>query len=499
MDHAYETGQHLVATLSGTTLDEIFISLVGRYKVGNILLSPANFTTFGQARELCAAIRDLVVRMTGTRPLIIFSLETLATKICVDADRLPTAMAIAATGDPGNAFTVARMLATKLRSIGVDLLFTNALEVAPDHHGLSQGTRFFSNESGTTGSFGIQMLRGIASAPMLCGAMHFPGGEPERVDPYAGLATNGKTRDDLEQCELAPFRKAVSEGLDAMMMSHAAYPAFDSEPLGATCSENIVTSLLKNEMGFDGLVCSADLGAHAITNHIGSGRAAIMGVIAGVDLIYASSQFEEIAQGITHAAETGAWESDKRQRSLDRILAAKERCARQKPDDSLQSDYQHVNRAIMERAITGGHLPDGHVPPIGDAPLFIDFDSSDSDEPAFSDYMSRVLGGTGVHTSKNPDNEEVIRLLGLTRTHSSVVIATMDAHANEGQLSLANAMAGTGLPVVVFALGSPFDLSYLAPNIHSFAVMDDTEQAFDAVAGILLGRREATGTMPVHL
>lgn len=496
MSDSPQLGQHLLISFRGTSLDQQFRRTVREHQAGNILLTSDNFGDARDAARLCGEIREVVTAETGNPPLIMLALEDIRETDLRAAQAIPSLMAVAATGDPTLAFTVGRALGGYWHAAGVDMLFTRALEILPEHRRVQHAIRWFSDDPGTTGLYGTEMLRGMRSACVLTGSLRFPGAAWAAFPAEGDVQVVGKTREELHGHELSPFEHAISTGsLDALMLDRACYHAFDTDPTPATCSRAIVTSLAREQLGFDGLVCSADLGLHTGE----TAQSARLAVRAGVDLVWAGTEADAVSSALSHALETRMWDRKEADRSHERILRTKRLAASWVAKEEKTEGMAGITRAITDRATCIVHLPEDRLPSLGTHPLCIDFACEKPAAFSPADMMADLLGGMSAHASGDPDQREIVRILSETGTRSSLVILTRDAHLRQGQLALANALAGTGLPVVLIALGSPFDLAYLAPNIAALAGFDDSPHAIESLCDVILGRRSATGSLPVHL
>jgi beta-N-acetylhexosaminidase len=265
-------------------------------------------------------------------------------------------------------------------------------------------------------------------------------------------------------------------------------------------------------MAFDGLVFSDCLEKGAIKDHYGTSRAAVEAIRSGVDLVLISHTYSLVAEAATAIAESirnGYIDSNEHAASVARITGTKNRFdspSEESFDTVGSEEHRTIAKAIMARSVCIGNMPTESLPDLGDQPLFLGCrpftttlaSNGESETPPFPDWMASQLGGKALVTPDDPTNEEIIALMEETRGATCIVIGTYNGHIRQGQLALANAMAGTGLPTIVCALRNPYDLVYLAENIHSFAVFEYTTLAFEAIRCVLTRERAATGVLPVH-
>lgn len=506
-------GQHLVAGLHGTTLDDSFRNLVQTFKVGNVILFKRNIKNTRQLRRLCTDIRNLILEETGVEPLVTIDEEGgMVSRLHDQATHIPGAMAIGATGDQGNAFTAGRIVAEELRALGIQCNLSPVLDINSNRLNPVIGVRSFSDNPDNVAEFGTAMYRGLADGKVLSVAKHFPGHGDTAIDSHKGLPLIEKTKEELLECELVPFIAAIEAGIPAIMTSHILFPGIEESSVPATLSRAVVTDLLRNELGYKGLVFSDCLEMGAIVDHFGTVHSAVEAIKAGVDLILISHTHqlvEEAFKAIADSFSNSYLDWEEHERSIGRILSAKETYPLTdlpSTKDVGSEEHKNVAKAIMARAICVGNLPLEESPELGEHPLFMGCRpfhttlASDGEtviEP-FAEWMADHIGGRATITGEDPTKEDIIALMEETRGATSIVIGTYNGHMKKGQLALANAMAGTGLPTIVVSLRNPYDLLYLAENIHSFAAFEYTPLAFEAIRCVLTKERSATGVLPVH-
>lgn len=506
-------GQHLVAGLQGTELDDSFRELIRTCNVGNVILFSRNIESTRQLRTLCTDIKNCIMEETSVEPFIMIDEEGgMVSRLHEGATHIPGAMALGATGDQGNAFTAGRIVAEELRAMGIQCNLAPVMDVNSNRMNPVIGVRAFSDKPDMVAEFGTAMARGLFEGKVMAVAKHFPGHGDTEIDSHTGLPTIDKSKEELLSSELIPFIAAINQDIGAIMTSHILYPALEEEPIAATMSRSIVTNLLRHELGHTGLVISDCLEIGAIKDQFGTVHAAVQAIRAGVDLLLIShthSLVKETYQALVDSYGNSYLDWEEHEQSVKRILEAKATypLTTLPPIDVVGSEeHQEVAKAIMARSICVGNLPSEELPDLGEHPLFMGCrpfhttlaSDRDTDQEPFPEWMADRMGGRSAITGDDPTKEEIIELMEETRGATSVIIGTYNGHMKQGQLALANAMAGTGLPTIVVALRNPYDLVFLAENIHSFAAFEYTPLAFEAIRCVLTKERSATGILPVH-
>ena len=269
----------------------------------------------------------------------------------------PPTMAFGAVGDEELAFEYGRITAVEARAVGVHWLFAPVLDVNSNPDNPVINTRSFGEHPLAVGRLGAAFIRGARAGGALTTAKHFPGHGDTRTDSHIELPVIGADRDRLDRVELVPFRAAVDAGVDAVMTAHVAVPGVLGDDRPATMSPELMTDLLRGEMGFDGILFTDALRMGAITDGYGVGEAAVLALEAGSDVLLAPDGIGATIDAVTAAVETGRVTRERIDRSVRRLLEAKARLglhhgARVDPDAVATRVGTAAHRAVAERAAT---------------------------------------------------------------------------------------------------------------------------------------------------
>jgi len=512
----------------GPELDSKFIELIRNYKIGNVVLFAWNITGKEQLARLCREIQELVMRETGKPAWIAIDQEGGAvSRLPADATRVPGAMAIAATGNPENAYRAGRITGEELRALGVNFDLAPVLDVNSNDANPVIGVRSYGDRPETVIRYALQMMNGLHDGGVLSCGKHFPGHGDTSVDSHLALPTVDKSLEQLRQIELAPFQAAVDAGIPAIMTSHIMFPQLDPQ-FPATMSRRILTDLLKTEMGFSGLVMTDCMEMKAVQHSFGTVKGALHAVKAGVDLVLVShtaSTAEAVALAIREALEAGDIDNAEWEQSLAKIADWKARFLESSAAVSLGKagsadqknaaldkvgcdEHQAANLAILQQTITAVNVPGGKLPSLGERPYFVGcpafratmVSNISQDTFTFPAYMAGLLGGSATVTSPDPEPVEIAAVLERARGAAScIVVGTYNSHLHAGQRALVDGLARTGVPVIAVALRNPYDLQYTDPSVYTLAAYEYTDQAFDALARVLRGEAEATGRLSVTI
>lgn len=501
-------GQKLEYGFHGTRLTQEFKSLIRQYKIGNVILFRRNVESAPQLRRLCGEIREYILQETGIPPFIIIDEEGgMVSRLPGDAVNVPGAMAVAATGDPENARRASEITIRQLRGLGPNFNMAPVLDVNSNPNNPVIGVRSYGDRVEQVSAFGCAALAPYQDSGVYCCIKHFPGHGDTAVDSHLGIPRVDKTEEELEQLELIPFRRAIEAGAPAVMMSHVLFPNIRGEKVPCTMSRYMVTELLRNKLGFRGLIFTDCMEMLAIQDHYGTPAGVVAAIQAGVDIAEISATFQlelEAAQALQEAAQRGELDLEEIRQSAERILEYKRRLFSQ-PEAALcnRPEDREMVFSISRRAVSQlGGVPfraDGDTFFCGCADYRVSGAANEQGGHCpFPEFMAGIFGGKCLVTAKEPSEEEIRTAAELAGQCGKIVLGTCNAHLFPSQLRLAGALAALGKPMAVVALRNPYDLASLPETLWKLASYDYEEPALRAVAEVLSGGR-AQGICPVRL
>jgi beta-N-acetylhexosaminidase len=283
----------------------------------------------------------------------------------------PRAMAFGAAGDPMLAEQAGRIVAEESRAIGVHVDFAPVADVNNNPRNPVINTRSFGEDPPRVGLMASAFVRGLRAGGVIATLKHFPGHGDTAVDTHLGFASIPHDRARLDAIELAPFRQALAAGADAIMVAHVALPALDASGAPATMSAPIVGDLLRQQVGFEGLVFTDSMSMAAIARMASPGETAVRAIAAGADIVLHSPDDAAAADALKAAVASGRISMARLDASVQRLLTAKARLglhlARAVDLGEVASHVggrQHaaVARTVSERSLTLVRNKARHVP-----------------------------------------------------------------------------------------------------------------------------------------
>lgn len=214
-------------------------------------------------------------------------------------------------------------LATDLKRFGFNLDFAPVADVNSNPANPVIGARAFSSDPHTAAALVAACVEGFEAGGVLCTLKHFPGHGDTAADSHVGAAVSNQTLEELEACELLPFQSGIAAGADLVMVGHISLPAVTGDDIPATLSYDITTKLLRQQLGFEGVVITDSMSMGAITNRFSSAEAAVKAIQAGIDIILMPEELDAAVEGILTAVAEGELPEGRIDESVNRILALK--------------------------------------------------------------------------------------------------------------------------------------------------------------------------------
>ncbi len=336
------------ATASDTPEDLIELNddvkqIIDDYNLGGVILFANNVKETEQTAKLAYDLQQVVIDDPSNDIPLFVTIDQeggVVTRLGTGT-QLPGNMAIGATGSTEYARLAGEIIGEELHSLGININFAPSLDVNNNPGNPVIGVRSFGEDPVQVGNLGVAMIQGMAAQDVGVTAKHFPGHGDTATDSHFGVPVVDKSRADLYQTELVPFQMAINEGVDMIMTAHVALPQIESEtlstpdgpmPLPSTLSDDVITGLLREEMGYDGVVITDAMNMDAIVSNTTESEAAIMAINAGVDILLMPTiirssadvaKLDTLISDIVNAVNTGVISEEQIDESVYRILKLK--------------------------------------------------------------------------------------------------------------------------------------------------------------------------------
>lgn len=344
-------GQMIFAGVKGTDFSNETKQLVSMDKIGGLIFYKNNLKDVNETTTLLNAIKKesekekfplfLGVDQEGGR---ISRLPGLS--------RLPTNKEIGKLNDPSYSYKIGIHLGEEMNAFGFNLDFAPVLDVNSNPKNPVIGDRSFGNDVDIVSELGIQTMKGIQSQNVISVVKHFPGHGDTAVDSHLELPIMEKSLEDLQKLELIPFKQAIEEGADVVMVAHILLSEIDPE-FPSSMSHEIITGILRDRLQFDGVVMTDDMTMNAIIDNHEIGQAAVDAVKAGNDIVLIAHDYDNVLkamEAIEKSVNDGEISEERINESVHRILALKEKYKLSNKEVTSVS-IQRLNEAVKQLSI----------------------------------------------------------------------------------------------------------------------------------------------------
>jgi beta-N-acetylhexosaminidase len=503
-------------------------SWVSEHGVGGLVLSvgmPLSYAAKINALQARARVPLLIAsdmeNGPGMRMAGIYSLPHLLPQ--GGGTAFPPVMALGATGSERLAAELGKVLAREARAVGVHINFGPVVDVNSNPANPIINTRSFGEDPALVGRLATAYIRAAGDGGLMTTAKHFPGHGDTSEDSHLELPVISADRARLDSVELPPFRTAVAAGVDAIMTAHIAVRGVegpDAPP--ATLSTGFMTDLLRDEMGFRGLLVTDAMTMGGVADEFGGGDEVLIRALeAGADILLMPPDVGDAVDAVTAAVASGRITEARLDRSVRRLLEAKARAglhrSRSTPLDSVDrivGSRAHVAVAeeIAERSITLPRDRDGLVPLPDSARLLVVSFGSPSNPVAGRVFQGALSATHSLDVARVDARTTAAEWDALRARADSVDAVVVAVHARPPEPDLSDSLgagpgigdfveplAAGGAPVVVVSCGSPYLLD-LFPSVGSYVLAwSGTDVSQEAAARALTGRAPVTGRLPVSL
>ncbi len=518
-----QIGQLLVVGFQGTSVPHTLRELIERHHVGNIILFSRNIQNTHQLLALTHSLQEIAQSAGHRSPLFIMLDQENGTvrRLGQGATIFPGNMALGAVGSEQIAYEIAQATGHELKALGINMNLAPVVDVNNNPANPVIGVRSFGEDPQQVARLAVATVQGYQAAGIVSNLKHFPGHGDTSVDSHLALPTIPHTLERLEQVELVPFRSCIQAGADSVMIAHIYFPALmRDEALPATVSPAIIQGLLRQQLGFDGVIVSDCMEMNAITRTVGVEQGSVMALQAGIDLVLISHIYErQIASlvAIQAAIQVGQLARETIHLAAERVLRLKERSLSWPTalSSTLAAEVgSQEHQQLRDKAYalsTTLVRNDEQLLPLSLQPgesilvLYPQKATANMAQDKFAAPTALVENIQQRHTNTQSiifppqmSAEDRHELLHKAQQAAIIIMATINAHAGEDQAELMRQLLHMDRPVIGIAVHSPYDLQSF-PELRTYlATYEYTPPALEAVVRVLFGEIEAQGQLPVN-
>jgi len=502
-------GQLMVIGFDGYSVDAGLRRMIADYHIGGVILFARNVQSPEQVARLTNELQRIALE-SGS-PGLFIAIDQEGGRVArlteeTGFTEFPSAMAVTATGDPGNARRMGAAMAAEMLAVGINVDFAPDLDVNNNPANPVIGIRSFSSDPAKVAEYGLAFARGLQENGMLAFGKHFPGHGDTAVDSHVDLPLVPHNRARLDRIELLPFRAAIEAEIAGIMSAHVTFPAIDPTPgRAATLSRPVLTGLLRDELGFDGLIItdSLEMGALA-ANGYPPEVAAAHAFAAGADLLLFNrdhAMHRKAFDGLVRAVREGNVSQEQLDASVARVLRAKQRFGLTEPQpvkiealaDSVKTaEHLALSRELARKSITLLRDPQGLIPlKEGQSTIVV--------ETGVLRGFTKGLGDTTLQVDAQPTEAQIADLVQMAREDCTVIVAVYDVSANSQQMKLIQGLVDEDIPVIVLASRNPFDVMKVPESATVLISYGLNPPVREALAEVLAGKLQPSGLLPIDL
>lgn len=493
---------------TSTTGVDTIAEIVRTHHVGGLIyfVWSDNLQDIAQIATLSNDVQDAALDSGGI-PLVISADEErgVVFRLPAPATPLPGQMALGATGSHSHARKAGDIVGAEMRAAGLHQAFSPVVDVNIEAQNPVIGVRSLGADPSAVARLGAAQIKGIQGANCSAAAKHFPGHGDTATDSHLGLPVIDHTREELDTLDLPPFVAAIAEGVDTIMTAHIVVPVLDDSGVPATLSHPILTGLLREELGFEGVIVTDSLAMEGVRTMFGDDRVPVEAILAGADQMLMPPDLVVAIGGVRDAVANGEITEERLDESVRRILAQKLRRG--------LFDQVHVDPATAADAIgtprsvrTAQKIADDAITLITD----------DAGAVPLARGASVLVTGVGTAAKIEVATQALVAhglsatpLAGATPEQAAAAAADVDAalvftsssgfRTPASQVAMVRALAETGTPVIHVSLRNPYDVVHVGAVASSLAAYGNSDCNLEAVAGALAGDVSLRGTLPVPI
>jgi beta-N-acetylhexosaminidase len=521
-------GQLMVFGFQGTTASPEIKKLIREHHVGGIILFGRNIGSPEEVLKLTTELQLEAKKAGHEQPLL----------ICIDQENgvvrrlgqgttvFPGAMLMGATGNPANAYMIGAASARELKALGINWNLAPVVDVNNNPDNPVIGVRSFGEDVDSVTRFAMESMKGMQDAGIITTLKHFPGHGDTAVDSHLDLPVISHDIDRLNEVELVPFKTCIDQGADTIMSAHVYFPAIEpAENVPATLSEKVITGLLRETLGFDGVVTTDCMEMNAISETVGTAQGGVEAIKAGIDLVMVShlhTRHLETLNAVEEAVKDGYISMDTIDQAYGRVMKLKKKYL---DWSDINTDLPSVNvpqlvgskkhefeaKEVYRQGVTLAGNKEGYLPvPVSNdhSVLVVSIDNSSVMQVEDKKYSTFKLGEAVQEfqpeavvkpLSNPPTEQEQEDLLQIAGNFNTIIAGTLSASQDEKQADLIHKLLQVNENVVVVATRSPYDLAYFPEVKASIAAYEFTYPALTTAAAAIFGRVSVKGKLPVTL
>lgn len=322
------TPEGLTGVDTATVMGSLTEAALQQYPVGGLVYFGKNLVSPEQTRDMLTKTQDYMCGLQGF-PIFLGVDEEggrvlrVGAKSAFGVERIEAMGKLAQQQDTQVIFNAGNTIGAYLADLGFNLDFAPDADVLTNENNQVIGDRSFGTDPQTVADMAWSFVQGLHANNVLAAYKHFPGHGGTTEDSHTGYAFSYKTLEELKSVDLVPFQSGSDQGVDFIMVAHISVPEVNGSDIPASLSETLVTDVLREQMGYEGIIITDSLSMGAIANYYTSAQSAVLAFSAGCDMLLMPGNFQEAYTAVLEAVRNGTISEERLEESVYRILLAK--------------------------------------------------------------------------------------------------------------------------------------------------------------------------------
>ncbi len=516
-----KVGQLMMFGFEGKTPSKDIINLIASHGVGSLILFSRNIGHKEEVKQLTEELQKIAKKAHHPSPLIIATDQEngIVRRLNEGTTEFPGSMLLGAADDEDATYQIAKATAKELNTLGLNMNLAPVLDINNNPYNPIIGVRSFGEEPAAVIKHSRAVIKGFQEEGMIAVGKHFPGHGDTDIDSHLDIPIIKHSLERINGIEFQPFIHAFEQNIDSIMLSHIYFPEIEEKEVVPTSVSSKMVHILRNQLGFTGMIMTDCMEMRAISNTVGTVEGAVKALKAGVDMIMISHSYHlqiETIEAIISAIDKGEIDEKVVDEAVNRVLKLKKKLlSRQTIEPHAVKDviggreHKKLARNVYEKGVTlvknDGILPlqikekDKLLVILPERKIYTIVE--DLNRPY--DLLNYIKGNhfnVITHQISNPptasEMEEIKKMLP---AFNIVIIGTINAHLIEQQTTFVKGILKVGKPVIVIAMRNPYDFGGF-PEVNAYlATYEHTEAAIKVAVDIIFGKTIPKGKLPVSI
>ena len=504
-------GQMMMVGFDGKSPPRHILRWLSEGRIGGVYLFARNIESPAQVKQLIDDCRG-----AANQPILVGIDQEggIVARLRDGFTESPGAMALGAAGDSRLAENVALMMGRELAALGINWNFAPVADIAHKADNPSVSTRSIGRDKALVSEIVAAQIRGFQRAGVAATVKHFPGLGNSVIDTHEALARVTGSLDYLYDEDLLPFRAAIDADVACVMLTHVMFEALDSQ-YPATMSPSIVNDLLREELGYDGAVCTDCMEMKAITDGFGAGESAVLAILAGIDMPLFSHTRErqkKAYESVLAAVKSGRIPNRRIDESVKRITDLKRRfeLTNRPPIEvvgceahaKIATNAARAGTVLVKRGATIPLDTDAVKVAVVEMRAQRISDAVDArSRSTFSRYLTLRLPHASCHAvnPRLPETVANMQIKAIVRSADVVILLTRNAHMQPRHQRLAQSIIDQSKQVILVCARNPYDAGLLVGADTVICTNGDSKPSLKATVDAICGDFVPSGKLTVTL